>query len=46
MENNIESMEKEGNSRKNAGYFKVILIFTAVMAILLVGLNYLFNRLF
>ncbi len=37
--------EQEGKSGKSTSYFKVMSIFTIVMAALLLGLNYLFKHL-
>ena len=38
--------QTEQKSGKNTGYFKVMLIFCVVMAVLVTGLYYLFNYLF
>ena len=36
----------EGEPKKKTSYLKVMLIFTLVMAALLIGLNYLFSHIF
>lgn len=48
MEKNQESVQTEQNieSGKSTSYFKFIIIFSVVMAALLIGLNYLFSHFF
>ncbi len=48
MSNNIEFDQtgQEVEPKKNTSYLRVMLIFSVVMAALLLGLNYLFNHLF
>ena len=49
MDNNnikFDQTGREGEPKKKTSYLRVMLIFTIVMAALLIGLNYLFSRIF